>query len=185
MTMTRDPETTRALIALLRGLRAVRQFRSEPVPEAVLEDVLDVARWSGSAINKQPWELLLVRERDTLNRLARVDGARAGHLAGASLGIVLVMNGSEPVMETFDEGRLSERILLTASAHGVGGCIGWFVGPASEEAKRILGVPAERFVRTSISLGYPDEEARRARPRSGQPRKPLDAMVYRERYEAR
>ena len=49
------PESSE-IIPFLKSLRAVRQFRSEPIPEAVVDDLLQVARWSGSAKNRQPWE---------------------------------------------------------------------------------------------------------------------------------
>ncbi|MDP9373782.1 MAG: nitroreductase family protein [Chloroflexota bacterium] len=175
------PQSARDRIAFLRGLRAVRQFRPDPVPQQVVDDILEVARWSGSASNRQPWELVVIRDRQMLQSLAAV-GGYAGHLAGAPLGIVLVMAGERPEQETYDEGRLSERIMLAAAAHGVGSSIGWFVGGGQEEAKALLGIPAGRLVRTAISLGYPDKEARRGRPRPGPARKPLTAIVHEERY---
>ncbi len=168
-------------IAFLRSLRAVRRFRPDPVPQDVVDDLLEVARWSGSASNRQPWELVVIRDRNTLRALAEVRGY-ADHLAGAPLGIVLVMAGERPEQETYDEGRLSERIMLAALAHGVGSSIGWIVGDGRAAAKEILGVPPERVVRTAISLGYPDEEARRHRTRAAQARKPLAEIVREERY---
>src|ERR687884_158798 len=181
MSETTDERTARDRISFLRSLRAVRSFRPDPVPQEVLDDVLEVARWSGSASNKQPWEIVVIREGDKLRSLASV-GGYAGHLAGAPLGIVLVMAGERAEQETYDEGRLAERIMLAALAHGVGSGIGWLVGEGRDAAKEILGLPPERLVRTTISLGYPDEEARRSRPRTGQARKPLAEIVHEERY---
>ena len=177
-----DTRTVQDRISFLRALRAVRQFRSDPVPQHVVDDILEVARWSGSASNRQPWELVVIRDRDTLRALAEVKGY-ASHLAGAPLGIVLVMAGERLEQETYDEGRLSERIMLAALAHGVGSSIGWIVGDGRAAAKKLLGIPPERVVRTAISLGYPDEEARRARTRMGQARKPLTEIVHEERYD--
>ncbi len=176
-------ESTRDQIALLRGLRAVRSFRPDPVPEEVVADLLQVARWTGSAKNMQPWELVVIRDRATLEALAAVEGT-AKHVGGAPLGIVLVMNGQPDrvAQETFDEGRLSERVLLAAAAHGVGGCIGWLTGRGRDDARALLGIPSGRLVRTVLSLGYPDEEAQRSRPKPPEARKPLAAMVHRERY---
>ena len=178
-----NAETSQKLIALLRSLRAVRQFRPDPVPQEVVDTVLEVARWSGSASNRQPWEFVVIRKRETLQALAAVEGY-AGHLAGAPLGIVLVMAGESGQFEqeTFDEGRLSERIMLAAAAYGVGSSIGWFRRSGEAAAREILGIPAERLVRTAISLGYPDEEARRSRPKHAQARKPLADIVHEERY---
>lgn len=176
-----DTRTAKDRIAFLRGLRAVRSFRPDPIPREVVDDLLEVARWSGSASNRQPWELVVIRDRETLRALARVEGY-AGHLSSAALGIVPVMAGQRAEQETFDEGRLCERIMLAAFAYGVGSSIGWFVGDGVAAAKEIVGAPEERRVRTAISLGYPDDEARRTRARRGQARKPLSEIVREERY---
>ena len=174
-----EKETARDRLSFLRSLRAVREFRDEPVPREVVDDILEVARLSGSASNKQPWEIVVVRERATLDALAGVEGY-ADHLRGAPLGIVPVMTGDREEQEAYDEGRLCERIMLAAWAHGVGSSIGWFVRGDRSEAGNLLGVPPGRTVRTVISLGYPDREARRGR---GAPsRKPLSEIVHEERY---
>jgi nitroreductase len=166
-------------ISLLRSLRAVRNFRPDPVPQEIIDDILEVARWTGSSVNRQPWELVVIRDRETLGALSRLEGY-ARHLGGAPLGIVLVMAGERPTSETYDEGRLAERVMLAAWAHGVGSSVGWFAGDGRRYAKEILGVPENRTVRTAISLGYPDEGARRRR--AGRARKPLSEIVHEERY---
>ena len=181
MSETADERTTSDRIAFLRSLRAVRSFRPDPIPQEVIDDILDVVRWSGSASNRQPWEVIVVRERETLRSLAVLDGY-AGHLAGAALAIVLVMAGDRVEQETYDEGRLAERIMLAAHAHGVGSSIGWVVRQGREEARELLGVPQQKVVRTAISLGYPHEGARGPRPGRGQARKPLEEIVHMERY---
>src|SRR5215207_8772838 len=124
-----DSATAEDRIAFLCSLRAVRSFRPDPVPREVIDDILDVARWSGSASNRQPWELVLVRDRSTLDALASVEG-HAAFLNAAGAAVVLVMSGDPERVahETYDEGRLAERIMLAAHAHGVGSSIGWFVG---------------------------------------------------------
>ena len=53
--------------------------------------------------------------------------------------VVLVIAGERAVQETYDEGRLAERIMLAAWAHGVGSSIGWIVG---EGQSRVV----ERFL---------------------------------------
>ena len=181
MSEATDERTASDRIAFLRSLRAVRSFSPDPVPQVVIDDILDVTRWSGSASNKQPWEIIVIRERETLRSLARLDGY-AGHLAGATLAIVLIMAGDRVEQETYDEGRLAERIMLAAHAHGVGSSIGWIVGPGRDAAKELLGIPQQKVVRTAISLGYPDQEARRPRSGRGQARKSLNEIVYEERY---
>ncbi len=165
----------RQLTDFLRSLRAVREFQRKPLPDDVVQDILEVARWSGSAGNRQFAEIIVVRKRETLQALAGLSGY-VGHLRGAAAGMVLVMPGEWPEGESFDEGRLAERIMLGAWAHGVGSSVGWFSLEGRKEAKRILGVPAKPVVRTAISLGYPA-----GAPRRGS-RKPISEFVHEERY---
>src|SRR5438552_14172156 len=95
-------------IAFLRRLRNVRQFRPDPIPDDVLHDILDVARWSGSANNRQPWEFVVVRDPETLKKLGAVEGY-AKHLSRAPLGIVIITAGEPDRFEheTFDTARLT------------------------------------------------------------------------------
>ena len=181
-----DADTQRASdrVALLRGLRAVRDFLPTPIPQPIVDDILDVAHRTGSAFHPQPWDLVVVRNRETLQSLAEAT-TYARHLAGAALGIVIVMAGEAARVEheTYDEGRLSERIMLAAAAHGLGSCVGWVRGPTEDGVKAILDIPPGRRVRTLVSIGYPDEEAHRARPRPDRPpRRPFSEIVHQERF---
>jgi nitroreductase len=175
-------DRTRTMIAFLRGLRAVRHFRPEPVAREALDDILEVARWSGSASNRQPWAFIVITNRATLDALATM--GYAGHLTSAPLAIAIVMDG-EPGREEheiWDEGRVAERIMLAAAAHRLGACIGWLQGDGIAQGKALLGVPADRRLRTVISIGHVDEPQQRARPKPPQARKPLTELVHWERW---
>src|SRR3954470_13006651 len=126
---------TAEVIEFLRTLRTVRRFTDQPVPQSVLDDLLTVARWSGSANNRQPWVFIVIRDRDTLRRLSELEGY-VGLLARAALAIVLVLDGDadQVEQETFDEGVLSQRLQLAAQAHGLGSAIGWFHGEGRQTA---------------------------------------------------
>ena len=170
-------------IEFLRSLRSVRRFTDQPVPQDAVDDLLTVARWSGSAKNVQPWEFIVVRDRETLRQLGALPGY-VTHLAGAPLVIVLVMDGDPDAVqqETFDEGILSQRIQLAAQAHGLGSSIGWFHGEGRDKAKEILGVPQDRLLRTALSVGYEDAGAEGGRFSPDQARKPLAELVHQERW---
>jgi nitroreductase len=174
---------TAAAIEFLRTLRTVRRFTEQSVPQAVLDDLLAVARWSGSANNRQPWAFVVVRDRETLRRLSELEGY-VRHLAGAALAIVVVMDGNpdQVEQETFDEGVLSQRLQLAAAAHGLGSAIGWFHGEGRQMAKDILGIPRGRLVRTALSFGSEDVGAEGARSHPAQARKPLAEIVHDERF---
>jgi nitroreductase len=60
------------ILTALRSRRSCRAFRPDPVPRALLEKILDVARWAPSGGNLQPWRVIAVagKERDEIVRLA-------------------------------------------------------------------------------------------------------------------
>ncbi|HEU5318878.1 MAG TPA: nitroreductase [Chloroflexota bacterium] len=184
--MATTKTSPKPVVRALRSMRAVRRFSEREIPQEVVEKILDVGRWTGSAKNTQPWRVVLVTERETLRRLSQL-GQFAGHIAGARCALVLVMDGPN---NAFDCGRLAERLMVGAWAHGVGSCIGsFFPEEYVAEVKRLLGVPEERWVRHSISLGYPaDGEAHRIRTTPGTRsvlpsvgRKPMEEFVSRGR----
>jgi nitroreductase len=168
---------------LIKSLRAVRQFSDREIGDDVLRDILDAGRWTGSAKNTQPWDLVVVRNRDTLAALAKC-GQFAGHLAGAKLAIALVMRG-EDALSGMDEGRLMQNLMLAAWAHGVGSCIGSIYPDRNQQrARELLGIPTNRYLRTMLSIGYPaSPQALRLPPNAGIPRgrRPLDDVVSSER----
>ena len=186
MTRSKVPHTSGTL-RVMRSLRAVRRFSDREIPQDVLDAVLEVGRWTGSAKNTQPWSVVLVTERETLAALSRL-GQFAGHIAGARCALVLVMDGAN---NAFDCGRLAERLMVAAWARGVGSCIGsLFPDENASSAKHLLGIPEERWVRHILSLGYPaDETAHRISSTPGTRsvlpsvgRKPMADFVSRERY---
>jgi nitroreductase len=172
----------RDLLRVLRSVRSVREFRPDPVPDELLAEILEVARWTGSGMNRQPWTFVVVRERATLAAIADAS-PNAGHVRGAAAAIVIVMAGEQPELATFDEGRAAERILAAATALGLASAIGWIQPAGRPAVAALLGVPEGRRVRTLISLGYPTEAAARPKAAPGAARRPLAEIVRHERFD--
>src|SRR2546428_498149 len=115
-------------IGLLKSLRAVRQFADRPLSTEAVRDIQEVIRWSGSASNRQEFEVLWIEDRAILRRLSELKGY-AKHLGGAAAGAVIVsgitpssaattrMNSDE--LNAFDEGRISERAPPAARINGI------------------------------------------------------------------
>lgn len=150
---------SRVLAKFLRSMRAVRRFSSDALSDEVLHEILEAGRWTGSSKNTQPWHLIVVRERTTLETLAAC-GPFAGHIAGAQAAIALVMDNGR---QQFDEGRLAQNLMLAAWAQGVGTCIGsLYPEDNTKRAKAALNVPEAKWLHTALSLGYPaDKDAMR------------------------
>jgi nitroreductase len=65
----------------MRTLRAVRRLRPDPIPDDVVYRVLEAATWAPSGGNRQPWRIIVVRERMCKERLAALYGeTSAGYI---------------------------------------------------------------------------------------------------------
>ena len=173
-----------SLTRVMRRLRAVRHYTDEPVAEELLEEILAVARWTGSSQNLQPWRFVVMRDPETLRQLAELV-PNAPQVGRAPMAIAVVMPADRAVLHAYDEGRVTERILLAAAALGLGAAVGWVNQEAREAAARLLGVPEDRLLRSLVAIGHPAPEAEGPRSRPGTARLPLDELVHRERWGAR
>jgi nitroreductase len=161
----------------LRGLRAVREFTPEPVSDAEIAAILEVGRWTSTGGNRQPSEVVVVRDKGVLARFADW-GARP---AGPSALSLLIVSTSDAA--SFDEGRLAERLALAARACGLGSVIATLKNEGPDEAKKLLGIPEDHRARTLVAIGHTDVEARRKLPKKGpDARKPMAEFAHQEHY---
>ena len=164
------------LLAFLRRLRAVKEYTSEPVSQQTIEAILEVGRWTGTSSNRQPTEVLVVRDPDVKRQLGEW-GARPAATAAVVLLLVTAGEGS-----TFDEGRVAERLALAAAACRLGSTVATLKNDGPDAAKRLLGIPAERRAVTLVAIGHPDVEARRGHPKNPQARKPMAEFAHWDRF---
>ncbi len=164
--------------------RQVREFTDEPVSEADLAALADVARWSGSSENSQPWRFIVVRETATIRGIADLGMPLTRSLRSAMAAIAIVMpeEPSRAVTHAYDEGRAAERILIGATMLGLGAGIAWIQAGARDAVKALLDVPADRRVRTVVAIGHPTAAARKPRSAAGRARLPRDEVVLEERW---
>ena len=149
----------------VRRRRSVRKYSDKPVPEEAITRCLEAARLAPSWRNGQPWRFIVVRERETIQRLVR-----ANYLAGAVNWWlkdvpVLVVACAEP-RESGSKGDLSyylvdvaiglEHFVLAATAEGLGTC--WIGGFDEDRVREVLGIPSHIRVVALTPLGYPAEE---------------------------
>ena len=155
--------------------RAIRIFTDEPLPEPTIRAILDAGRRAQSSKNTQPWQFVVVRDRETLGKLAEC-GTYAGHLAGAAVGVAMV----SPIPTGFDMGQAAAYMQLAAWELKVGSCIATIYEP--DKAKVLLGIPGDLHFNMAISFGYPAPDPdRSAAPRKGG-RLLLDDILHWERW---
>ncbi|MEO0080523.1 MAG: nitroreductase family protein [candidate division WOR-3 bacterium] len=166
---------------VVRKRVSVRAYRPDPVPEDVLNRILEAGRLAPSAKNYQPWKFIVVR--DPKVREALVPACR-GQAFIAQAPVVICacaleeeawkgMGGywsAAPVDVTI----ALEHMILAAAAEGLGTC--WIGAFVEEEVRKVLGIPAGVKPIALTPLGYPAQEPK---PR---PRKPLEEIVAYDRW---
>jgi nitroreductase len=159
------------------SLRARRRYADRPVPDAVLERILQAGRIAGSARNRQPWRFVVVADREARLRLAESVWEPA-NVAGAALAIVVATSGRTG----FDAGRAAQNMLLVAWDAGVAGSPNGVADP--EAFSKVVTLRHGEEVATVLSLGYPAHpvDASRTSPEGWlavADRKPLEDLVER------
>ena len=135
--------------------RTVRTFTDEPVPLHQVRALVEDARWTGSARNRQPWRFVAVSDHSTRQQIAQA-GAYAAHIEHAPM-VLVVLSPAQLNLDTeFDVGRVVQSILLAANARGLGSCVvSLYPQENSEQVARFLGAGEDWVARHAIALGHP------------------------------
>jgi len=168
-----------AFLDLARRRRSTRRYRPDPVPEELLEQVLEAGRWAPSAVNSQPWEFVVVRDpevKQALYDLASVAGLKWKHLLSAPVVIVIVARKLTPYSRD-DCIFAAQNMMLCATDVGLGTC--YIGGFAEGKIRKLLSVPEGHIVPGMMTLGYAEEEP------TAPPRRELAGMVHEDTYQGR
>lgn len=157
--------------------RAIREFKDEPLQQDHIERIINAGRRSQSSKNSQPWHFIAVQDKDRLQKVSQL-GDFMGHVAGAALCVVIVVpeENERTLWHFFDAGQSASYMQLAATEIGVGSCLGTIYKP--QEAKDLLGIPADYQTRIVISFGYPADQATFTRPLQSGGRRDLDDVVH-------
>ncbi len=143
-------------IKLLRTRRSIRRFQNKSIPKSDLETIVDIARFAPTARNVQPWEFVLVVDKDKLAGLANL-AENGSFLAQAAACIAVFCTDTKYYLE--DGCAATCNILLAAAALGVGTC--WIAGdkkPYCPQVISLLNSPPGMKLVSLIALGYPQEK---------------------------
>jgi len=141
--------------------RSIRAFVSKPIPEDVLNRLLDAARMAPSAKNRQEWRFIVVCDAEARKRV--VEATNNQLFVGAALVIlVFCANEKDYVMRcgqnggTVDLSIALSYVTLAAVEEGLGTC--WVGSFYEDKMKAALGIPDQARVVAITPLGYPAED---------------------------
>jgi nitroreductase len=161
--------------------KSVRAYRPTPIPDGIIEKVLEAARVSPSAKNLQPWHFILVTDPEKRKALSKGVYAKFVHEAP----IVIVACGDEKVSPKWyavDTSIALQSMVLTATGEGLGTC--WVGSFDEEDVRKLLSIPDHLRVVALLPIGYPRDklDLTRAINNAIRKRKTLKQIVSQEKY---
>jgi 5,6-dimethylbenzimidazole synthase len=192
--------------------RDIRKFRPDPLPEDALGRILDAAHHAASVGFMQPWNFILVRDRErrakvkesfeTHNRAAAEKYSGEKRALYESLKLEGILEAPLNVCVTCDRGRGGEvlgrasifdtdlfstccavqNLWLAARAEGIG--VGWVSIVDNERLSAILEIPAGVVPLAYLCVGYPESfpEEPMLETAGWRARLPLEELVFRDKY---
>jgi nitroreductase len=168
------------MLALLKSRRSIRRYRPDPVPDEMVEQLLEAGRWAPSASNRQPWEFIVVRDEAIRRQIAQHAAfyfIRWAQVTEAPLLIVLCGDRRNRFYRRFlheDIGLAGGQIMLQAKALGLGTC--WIGALDRKAIAGILKLPDHLEIVGLLTVGFPAEDPPLP------PRKPLAEIAHYDVY---
>jgi len=157
----------------IRTVLAIRKFRQEPVPDEIVHEIIEAGHLTASSQNGQPWHFIVVRDQDTLRKLA--DRAPTGrYIAQAPLAVVVGITESRFAVS--DASRAIQSMILAAWSRGVGS--NWVGFHHLDAVRLVLGIPDSVEVLAIVPFGYSEQPVTGSRKN----RKPLSEVAHSERF---
>ena len=153
------------LIDLVRKRRSIRAYTGEPVDKETVASLVEVLLRAPSSRSINPWEFIVVDDRDLLTQLSTAKQHGSSFLKGAALGIVVCADSTKSDVWVEDCSIAGGLVHLAAHSFGLGSC--WIQirnrqqnpETGSEQfIQKLLGLPEHVKVECIIGIGHPDEK---------------------------
>jgi len=163
----------------IKGRRSIRSYAPSEVDAKQLEAILEAAIWAPSAGNLQPWEFIVVDDKEVMRQLARASLNQMWMVEASSIiavcadldrtGVIYGERGRR-LYAIQDCAAATQNMLLAAYSQGLGTC--WVGAFYDEEVKRILNLPNNVRPLALITIGHPREKP------TAPPRRSLREIIH-------
>jgi len=148
---------------IFKKRRSVRQFTDEEVDDEKIKQILSAAMVAPSANHVNPWEFVVVKDKNSLSRLSEI-GMWQKFIAESSVSIVITANPIDTDKWVQDCSIAGAHIYLESANQGLGAC--WAnvmsdpMKPNEKErlVKQVLNIPDSHRVLCIMAIGHPDKD---------------------------
>jgi len=185
--MTQDADRAPTFDEVIRGRRSIRGYKPDPVPKALIEEIIALAMRVPSSMNTQPWNFYIItgepldriRAGNTERMVAGVPQSRefrtgqafAGPHRERQIGVAKQLFSDAPVCiivtydraldgsddTPFDCGAVTTALVNAAWSRGLGAVINSQGIMQSPVVREHAGIADDQVIMKSVALGWPDE----------------------------
>ncbi len=159
----------------IRARRSIRRYKRKEMSNKVLEHLLEMARAAPSGANRQPWELVVVTDRQRLKGVVPI--CKEQSLLADCAAFIVGVDDPRQKWAKMDLTMALDHITLASVEKGMGSC--WIGAFDHDLMTEYVGLPKDRKATVCLALGYPDE-----RP-AARSRKKAEELISWDRYGAR
>ena len=150
---------------LIKNRRSTRKFTEQLLSPEQVELILKAALMAPASKRKNPWQFVVVEEKEMLAQLAECKPAGAAFLKDCALAVVVLANVMESDVWIEDASIAAFAMQLQAQDLGLGSC--WIqirdrfdnqAIPAEDNVKNLLDIPENMRVVCILSIGHVGEE---------------------------
>ncbi len=152
-------------LSLIEKRRSIRQFQDTPVERDKIDRLVEAALRSPSSMGSNPWDFVVVTEKDLLGKLSKAKQHGSSFLSGAPLAIVVCGDPSKSTVWIEDCSIAAIFLHLAAHSMGLGSCWIQIRDRMHSDAKtseayisELLGLPEGLRIEAMVAIGYPDQE---------------------------
>jgi nitroreductase len=160
---------------VIKSRHSVRKFKPEPVGESVISDAVECAALAPTARNTQPWMFGVIRDKQTLEKIA--DLAPNGKFIEDCAVCFAIFGEKKETYYLEDCCAATENLIIALQANGVASC--WVAGdkkPYGEAVRNLLNAPEKYTLVSLVAAGVPEEI-------SIAPKKEQKKILFFEKYE--
>lgn len=137
----------------IRKRRDIRSYLKKDVPDDVIRKIIEAGRLAPSAMNLQPWQFIVIKNKETLKELGEF--CMSGRFVVQAPFAVVVVTDPVNKWHEIDGARAVQNMALAAWNEGIGCC--WIGAIDREKVKEKLNIPRNLHVLTILPFGYPEE----------------------------
>lgn len=155
--------------------RSIRKYKDEHVPKEIIHNILEAGRLSPSAVNRQPWHFVVVKDQKVKESISHERYSK--FIKDADFTVVGLYKPSEALTEKLsliDVTIALQNMVIAAWMQGVGSC--WIGGFNEEQLKEILNLPEDSKIVCLVAFGIPDEEP------TQRPKKSMEQIIHYDKW---